>query len=196
MNTRNISSKWQCTRCSKNYQYKGGLTAHIKRKHPISEETTKKNKTSKKSVSSPVTPLIVHDLISINTQELESLLEEEQEYYEAVEKFEHGVVINDIMVDWFNVNFQSSFSNTGEFDQRQVVVVQPSNCEDCKVSSVTFEKQRELLLKQDKLIQDRKRTEKESNEEIKQLKSTTKSIVSILEETTNMLETVLEETTA
>ena len=69
----------------------------------------KKNKTSKKSVCSPVTPLIVHDLISINTQELESLLEEAQEYFEAVEEFEHGVGINDSMVDWFHVNFQSSF---------------------------------------------------------------------------------------
>ena len=97
-------------------------------------------------MSSLVTPLIVHDLIRINAQELESLLEEEQEYFDAVEEFEHGVGINDSMVDWFNVNFQSYFSNTGEFDQRQVVVVQPSNCEDCKVSSVTFEKQRELLL--------------------------------------------------
>ena len=61
---------------------------------------------------------------------------------------------------------------------------------------MTFEKQRVLLLKQDKLIQDSKRTEKESYEEIKQLKSSTKSLESRLEETTNMLETVLEETTA
>ena len=147
-------------------------------------------------MSSPVTPLFVHDLISINTQELESLLEEEQEYFEAVEEFEHGVGINNSIVDWFNVFFQSSFSSTGEFDQRLVVVVQPSNCEDCKVSSVTFEKNRKLLLKQGELIQDRKRTEKESNEEIKELKSTTKSLESRLEETTNMLETILEETTA
>ena len=170
MNSRNVSSKWQCTRCSKNYQYKGGLSAHIKRKHPISEEPNKKSKTSKNAGPLLLTPNVVQDLISINTQELEGLLEEEQEYFEAVEDFEHGVG----MVDWFQVNFQSSFSNTGEFENRQAVVAKPINCEDCKESSVIFEKQRALLLKQDKQIQDSKRTQNESNDGFKKLNSITK----------------------
>ena len=196
MNTRHMSSKWQCTRCSKNYQYKGGLAAHIKRKHPISEEPKKNNQTAKKKSPVPVAPLIVHDLISINTQELEGLLEDEQEYFEAVEVFEHDVGINDSMIDWFNVNFQSSFSNTKEFDNRLAVVVKPINCEDCKVSSATFEKQRALLLKQDKQIQDCKRTEKENKDEVNKFKILSKNLESRNEETTQMLETVLEESNA
>ena len=132
MNSRNVSSKWQCTRCSKNYQYKGGLSAHIKKKHPISDDSNMKSKTSKNSVpkaSKPdrpisTSPLIVQPLISISTQELESLLEEEEEFYETVEEFEHNVGVNASMVDWYNVNFESSFVNTGEFAKRTTVVIQ------------------------------------------------------------------------
>ena len=102
----------------------------------------------------PASPLIVHDLISINTQEVEIFLEEEQEFFEAVEELEHNVGVNESMVDWFNMNFESSFVNTGEFAKRTSVVIQSANCEDCKSSSKFFEKQRELLLKQDKQIQE------------------------------------------
>ena len=112
-------------------------------------------------------PLIVQDLISINTQELECLLEDEQEFFEAAESFEHDVGVNESMVDWYNVNFESSFSNTGEFANRAAVVIQPPNCEDCKVNSKTFDKQRELLVKQDKQLQDGHRTQKEKNDEKK-----------------------------
>ena len=187
--------QWDCTRCSKKYAYKGGLSAHIKRKHPLSSETNKKNKSSQPSAPVPASPLIVQDLISIDTQELEGLLEDEQEFYEILEEFEHGVGVNESMVDWYQVNFQSSFSNTGEFENRTAVLIKPINCDDCKVNSTTFEKQRELLLKQDKQIQDSHRIQKESDEEIKKLKSLNKSLDSRLQETTSMLETVLEETT-
>ena len=150
---------------------------------------------SKPDAPVSASPLIVQDLININTQELEALLDDEQEFYETVEEFEHNVGVNNSMVDWYNVNFESSFSNTGEFANRAAVVPQQMNCEDCKVNSTTFDKQRELLAKQDKQLQDGLRCQKERNEEIKKLKSMNKSLESRLEETTSMLETVLEETT-
>ena len=157
---------------------------------------TKTSKNAVPKAPKPASPLIVHDLISINTQELEIFLEEEQEFYEAVEEFEHNVGVNESMVDWFNMNFESSFVNTGEFAKRKPVVIQSGNCEDCKSSSSIFDKQRELLLKQDKQIQESFLIQKDKNEEIKKLKSMSKSLESRLEETTNMLETVLEETTS
>ena len=190
------SKSYQCTRCSNSYIYKGGLTAHIRRKHPLPVEPKRKGKASKPDAPVTVSPLIVQDLISINTQELESLHEDEEEFFEAAEHLEHDVGVNASMVDWYNVNFESSFSNTGEFAKRTSVVIQDSNCEDCKVSSKTFDKQRELLAKQDKQLQDGLRIQKDRNDESKKLKSVIKSLEARLEETTNMLETVLEENTS
>ena len=123
----NVSKSYQCTRCSKSYIYKGGLTAHIRRKHPISTEPKKKGMASKPDAPVSASPLIVQDLININTQELEALLDDEQEFYETVEEFEHNVGVNNSMVDWYNVNFESSFSNTGEFANRAAVVPQQMN---------------------------------------------------------------------
>ena len=94
------------------------------------------------------------------------------------------------------MNFESSFSNTGEFAGRTAVVIQDSNCQDCQVSSKTFDKQRELLAKQDKQLQDGLRIQKERSDESKKLKSMIKSLEGRLEETSNMLETVLEENTS
>ena len=97
------------------------------------------------------------------------------------------------MVDWFNVNFQSSFSNTGEFTNRTASVVSPKSCEDCKVSAITFENQRKILLKQDSQIQESHKKQKASNDENKKLRSKTKSLEAQLEETTSLLETAMDE---
>ena len=182
--------------------YKGGLTAHILRKHPLRTDpripgVAKKNdKGTKPAKKLPAPPKTVDDLISIDTQELENLLEEEQEFYEAVEEMEHDIGINDSMVNWFDVNFQSSFSNTGEFTNRAASVILPKNCEDCKESAKTFEKQRELLHKQDTQIQESYKIQKTSNDEIKKLKSKNKAVELQLEETTSLLETAMDESTA
>ena len=195
MNSRNVASKWQCTRCNKNYQYKGGLSAHIRRKHPVGAPINPKKKTEapKPNDSNLPNPTIVNDLISMNTQDLEALLKEEQEYYDAAEEIEHNIGINDSMVDWFNVNFQSSFSNTGEFTSRTASVISPKSCEDCKVSAITFENQRKIILKQDSQIQESHKTQKASNDENKKLRSKTKSLEAQLEETTSLLETAMDE---
>ena len=200
MSSRNVSSKWQCTRCNKNYQYKGGLTAHIKRKHPVTAEPINPKKRSRpvappsssaRSAQVPSNPVQCSETI-----DMEELIEDEQEWFEAVEELEHNVGVNASMVDWYNVNFNSSFSNTGEFSNRTAVVPQHVSCDDCKVNSTSFEKQRDLLLKQDKQIQDYHRSQKENINEIKSLKNVSKGLESRLQETTSMLETVLEESTA
>ena len=82
------------------------------------------------------------------------MLDEEEEIYNVVEEREHNVGINDSIVDWYGVNFPSSITNTGEFKNRTGPVIQPiQNCDDCKTNSKTFDKQRELLMNQDKQIQ-------------------------------------------
>ena len=169
------NKKFQCTRCSKNYIYKGGLTGPIIRKHPLRTDprtsgvAKKNNKGNKPANKLPVPPKTVDNLISMNTQEMENLLEEEQEYYKAVEELEHDIGINDSMVNWFDVNFQSSFSNTGEFAYRATTVILPKNRDYCKESAKTFEKQRELLHKQDTQIQESYKMQKSSNDKIKKL---------------------------
>ena len=69
-------------------------------------------------------PIVIQDLINLNTQELENLLEEEEEFYEAAEEFEQNIGINNSMVNWYQVNFQSSFVNTGEFASNTGPIVQ------------------------------------------------------------------------
>ena len=183
--------KWQCKRCSKNYLYKGGLMAHIRRKHPVGVKDMPKNKTP---ASASPNPTIVSDLITMDTHDLEDLLDDEQDYYDAAEEVEHNLGVNASMVDWFNVKFQSSFSNTGEFTNRTAsVVLQPNTFQDCKISATTFEEQIKLLLKQDKMIQDSHKTQKESNDENKKLRAKTKSLEAQLEETTSLLETAMDE---
>ena len=54
-----------------------------------------------------LTQKTVNDLISMDTQELENMPEEEQEYFEAVEELEHDIGINDSMLNWFEVNLKA-----------------------------------------------------------------------------------------
>ena len=170
--------KFQCTRCSQNYVYKTGLTAHIKRKHPLQDAQKRKNQPSR--LVPP--PRIVNDLISIDTQELENLLQEEQGIYEAANEAEHNIGINESMVNWYDVNFQSSFTNTGEFAGRGGSVLPVSDCEECKVNSLTFEKQRELLMKQDKKLEEFQMKQKASNDEVKHLKLKLSEATKVTEE--------------
>ena len=74
------------------------------------------------------------------------------------------------MVNWYNVNFHSSFTNTGEFASRGSLVLPVRDCENCKVNSEIFEKQREILMKQDKKLMEFQNKQKETNEEVKILK--------------------------
>ena len=98
-------NKFQCTRCAKNYIYRSGLTAHIKRKHPLGRINSNQNDNSVAAAA----PRIVHNLINIGTQELERLLSEEQELVDAADEMEHNIDINESMVNWYNMNLCSSF---------------------------------------------------------------------------------------
>ena len=53
---------YECTWCTKSYIYKGGLTAHIRRKHPLPAVPEKKNKASKTRTLVPCVPRFVEDL--------------------------------------------------------------------------------------------------------------------------------------
>ena len=64
---------------------------------------------------------------------METLLQEEQGICEAAEEMEHNVGINESMVNWYDINFHSSFTNTAEFASRGNLLAR--DCENCKVNS-------------------------------------------------------------
>ena len=88
---------------------------------------------------------------NLSTQEVDNLLAEEEEFYDAIDEIEHGIGINESMFDWANVNFNSSFGDSGEFNGR-ASVVQLLKCADCETNSKTIDKQMELLAKSDKQL--------------------------------------------
>ena len=127
-----MSSKYECTRCSANYKYKGGLTAHIRRKHPIRTETV--------TTVDPKSPVRVvkknsWKVSNLNTQEVDNLLEQEESFYDAVDDFEHGIGINSSMVEWANINFDCPFGNSGEFEGRMASVAEREKSTDCEINA-------------------------------------------------------------
>ena len=103
----------------------------------------------------------------MNTQEIDDLIEEE-EFFNAVEEFEHDVGINQSMIDWHKVNFESSFGNSGEFSGRLASVVESKKCEECQTNSKTIDSQIDLLTKQDKQLQDSHRIQKDMKVKLNQ----------------------------
>ena len=106
-------------------------------------------------------------LPSLDTQEIDNLLDEEEEFFNAVEEFEHDVGINQSMIDWHRVNFESSFGNSGEFNGRLASVVQSNKCDDCDINSKTIDTQRDLLMKQDRQISESHKIQKDMKEKNK-----------------------------
>ena len=142
---------FQCTRCSKEYVNKGGLSAHIKIKHPlglVAQQNEKKKQARKPAEPEPVkTPVKnVWKISNLNTKEVDNLLADEEEFYDAIDEMEHGIGINKSMIDWANINFNSSFGDSGEFEGR-VPVVKLTKCAECETNSKTIDKQMELLSK-------------------------------------------------
>ena len=101
---------------------------------------------------------------------MEIFLQEEQGIYEAAEEIEHNLGINKSMVNWYNVNFHSSFTNTGEFASRGNPMRPETHCENCNENSQIFLKQRDLLMKQDQKLEEYQVKLKSTNEEVKHLK--------------------------
>ena len=104
----------------------------------------------------------------MNTQEVDCLLAEEEEFYDAIDEMEHGIGINESMFDWANVNFNSSFGESGEFDRR-ASVAQLLKCAECETNSKTINKQMELLSKSDKQLMECQDKLKASTKQVKQL---------------------------
>ena len=158
-----------CTRCGKDYSYKSGLAAHIKNKHPLKSVETEKNNQVKK----PEEPALAakksgKKMPNLSTQEVDNLLAEEEEFYDAIDEIEHGIGINQSMFDWANVNFNSSFGASGEFDGR-ASAVQLFKCDECETNSKTIDKQMELLTKSDKKLIDCQDKLKARVKQVKQL---------------------------
>ena len=161
-----MSTKFDCSRCSATYKYKGGLTAHIKRKHPIQDKpaTTVAKKSPENAVKKNA-----WKVTNLNTQVVDILLEEEAEFYDAVDEFEHGVGINTSMVDWGNIDFESPFGTSGEFEGRLASVASREKCTDCEINSKTLNMQTDLITKLDKKLQNSQEQLKISRKQEKQL---------------------------
>ena len=89
----------------------------------------------------------------MSTQEVDNLLAEEKEFYYNVDEIEHGIGINQSMFDWANINFNSLFWDSSEFEGR-ASVVELLKCAECQTNAKTIDKQMELLSKSDKQIKD------------------------------------------
>ena len=162
--------------------YKTGLTAHIKNKHPIQGSSNTLTGSKPTPVTKASLPAdYVKDVENVNqrktvwrvssslsTQELDNLIEEEEEFCYAVKELEHDIGINQSMIDWHGVNFDSSFGNSGEFSGRLASVVEPKKCEDCQINSKTIDTQRDLLTKQDKQFQDSHRIQRDIKAKLSQ----------------------------
>ena len=110
----------------------------------------------------------VSKMTNLTTQEVDNLLAEEEEFYDAIDELEHGIGINDSMADWANINFRSSFGDSGEFSGMPPVV-QLLKCKECETNTKNIDKQMELLTKQDKQLIDSQNKLKESNKQVKLL---------------------------
>ena len=110
MSTKNVnqSGKFACTLCPLTYQSKRALTSHGSKKHPEPEKVK-----------------LVHDLINLDTRELEALLEDEEEYMDAVETLEEqeGIVnyelesLDGSLINfWEDNRFKSDFARTLEME--------------------------------------------------------------------------------
>ena len=76
------------------------MTAHIKNKHPLKQvENYKNNQVTNPEEPAPVAKKNVRIIPNSSTQEVDNLLAEEKEFYDAVDEIEHGIGINQSMFD-------------------------------------------------------------------------------------------------
>ena len=129
----------------------------------------------------------------MDTQELDNMIEEEEEFLDAVEDFEHDIGINQSMIDWHKVNFESSFGNSGEFSGKLASVVQSKKCDDCEINTKTIDKQRELMMKQDEQIQESHKLQRDMKEKLKKHVQNLNDTVKELARSTNEAESLKEQ---
>ena len=116
------STSLKCPKCETKCSDNVVLTKHIKREH------------------SPKTVWTISS--NLNTKELDDLLEEEEDLAIHSDKIEHDIGINASAAEWHAVNFDSSFSNSGEFEGRNASTLTVQNkCSECATNSQTIENQ-------------------------------------------------------
>ena len=151
-------------------------------------DTTKALKPAPSATSAAVKKNVWKITSNLSTQEVENLLNDEENFLQEVDRFEHDVGINQSMIDWHDANFispfESSFGNSGEFSGRRVSISRLNKCTDCEINSKTLDKQRELLRKLDKQIQDSYRVQKQYRTENDDLKKKVKESMQLVDITT------------
>ena len=118
------------------------------------------------------------------------MLAEEEEFYDAIDEIEHGIGINQSMGDWANINFNSTFGDSGEFEG-MIPVVELLKCAECETNSKTINKQMELLTKSDKQLLECQDKLKESKREVKLLEIKLEDAKKSLKKAQNKEETEL-----
>ena len=121
---------------------------------------------------------------NLNTKELDDLIEEEEELALDTDKIEHDIVINASAAEWHAGNFNSTFSNSGEFGgiiASTLTVL--DKCSECETNSKTIENQRILLSNLDKQIQDSHKSQRDSRNLNKDMKKKLDEAIKVVEET-------------
>ena len=153
VDSKKVAPKVNCGVCDKEL-CKGSLKRHMKDQHN-SEETTKKNdevsngnqeesakqtkdskekeeestekavESTERDMSNSTNTKVVHDLINLDTKELENLLENEEYFLDAVESLENNLCldvdlsVNESMIAFMQDqnNYQSVFARTVELEE-------------------------------------------------------------------------------
>ena len=124
---------------------------------------------------------------NLNTKELDDLIEEEEELALDTDKIEHDIGINASAAEWHAVNFNSTFSNSGEFGGRIASTLTVlDKCSECETNSKTIENQRILLSNLDKQIQDSHKSQRETRNKSKELKEKLNEAIKLVEETVSV----------
>ena len=142
---------------------------HVNMEEESTKKTNESDKTEEESNKKPEPtqePVIVHNLINLNTAELDSLLEQEEDFLDAVETLENDIgldvnlSVNESLVLFMqdDKNYRSNFARTMELEQ-----VDQSRKEKFKL-----EIELENYIKNNNISETAKSEEKKSN--IKSLK--------------------------
>ena len=123
----NSKARFLCPHCDKTYSSKSGVKGHMRTKHvdaePIATDKNPKEKQQNNADNPSQEEQDKIDMVNLNTNELESLLEEEEEFLDAVESLEDqlglnvDLTVNDSMISFLQNNYNSDFARTMEVEE-------------------------------------------------------------------------------
>ena len=98
--------------------------------------------------------------------------------------------MNNSAAEWHGLNFGSSFGNSKEFEGRNAsTLTGRSKCNNCEVNRTTIKKQINLVINQDKQLQDRHKIQRDNKKALivlkKKLDDTVKFTEDLRKEKTN-----------